>query len=186
MIGGTACLHDPIAQSRKFQNQIVLTDQASRDTRPNPPERVGEGWKVAIEELELEALPSRPCLASCFVRGSQHNRPARLARIAAPENAEPITFRSHLSALDAVQVSRKVGGHKPCPLGRSVVAKAGLLVLHSRRSTGLTKAREGCATWHLTVRPIAEPRAADHEVLALRLRLKPENAAGCWVSLASQ
>ena len=42
------------------------------------------------------------------------------------------------------------------------------------------------AARHLAVRPVAEPRASRHEVFALRFGLKPEDAAGPWVSRAKQ
>ena len=58
MIDGTARLHDPTAQSRKFRNQVVVANQSARHTRPYPPARIRESRKLAIKNVELETLPS--------------------------------------------------------------------------------------------------------------------------------
>ena len=58
MMGGMARLLDPITQSRKFRDQLVLADQTTRHTRPYPPTRIGERRNFAVEDVELETLPS--------------------------------------------------------------------------------------------------------------------------------
>jgi hypothetical protein len=105
MIDPTARLHDPTAQSHKFLSQVVLAQQAAGRARPNPSARIGKRWKVAVEGIELKALTRRPCSTGCFIIRDQHNRPAGLARIATPENAEPVAFCSHLGTLDTIDVS---------------------------------------------------------------------------------
>jgi hypothetical protein len=47
---------------------------------------------------------------------------------------------------------------------------------------GLAQAIDGTAARHPTVRPIAEPLAGNHEVIALRFGLKSEDAASSLVS----
>ena len=108
MIECTACLRNPVAQSRKLGGQVVVADQTARHARPYPPARIGERRKVAVEDIELEALPRCPCSTGRLIGGDQHDRPAGLARIAPPEDAQPVAFRSHLGALDAVHVSGQV------------------------------------------------------------------------------
>jgi len=73
----------------------------------------------------------------------------------------------------------------PFHRGRATVPKAGRPAAHSRRPAGLAQAIESRAARHLAVQPIAEPRAADQEVLALFRGLKSEDAAGSRISPAS-
>ena len=108
MIECTACLRNPVAQSRKLGGQVVVADQTARHPRPYPPARIGERRKIAVEDIELKALPCCPCSAGRLIGGVQHDRPAGLARIAPPETAQPVAFGSHLGALDAVDVAGKM------------------------------------------------------------------------------
>jgi hypothetical protein len=59
------------------------------------------------------------------------------------------------------------------------------MAAHPRRPARLAQTIDRGAARHLAVRPIAEPRAADHEVLALRLGLKSEDATVSRISPAS-
>jgi len=79
------------------------------------------------EHTKLETLARCPCLAGSFIGGEQHDRPTGLARIAPPEDAQPVARRPHLSALDAVHISGKVRSGQPVPFNcsRSAVPKAG-------------------------------------------------------------
>jgi hypothetical protein len=92
MMGGMARLRNPIAQSRKFRDQLVIVDQTTRHPRPCPPGQIGECRKVVVKMIELETLPRRPFSTGRFIIRDQHNSLAGLARIATPENAEPIAF----------------------------------------------------------------------------------------------
>ncbi|MCG2625602.1 hypothetical protein L6654_03115 [Bradyrhizobium sp. WYCCWR 13023] len=58
-----------------------------------------------VEKLEPETLSRCPSIAIRFVGRNQHNRPPGVARVTAPENAEPIPFRAHLRALNAVRIA---------------------------------------------------------------------------------
>jgi hypothetical protein len=187
-MGGMARFRDPITQSLNFRDQLIVASQLTRHPRPDPPARIRVSRKVAVEKLELETLSCRPIPTGRLVVGSQHNRPARLARIAPPENAESIAFCSHLGALDTVDISRKLCRGQPVSFHRRrpTVPKAGWPAAHPSRLAGLAQAIESCAAWHLTVQPITEPSAADHEVLALFLGLKSEDATGARISLASE
>ena len=82
---------------------------------------------MAVEKLELETLSCRPGPTGRFVVGNQHNCPARLARIAPPENAKTIAFCSRLGALDTVDISRKLCRGEPVSFHRRrpTVPKAG-------------------------------------------------------------
>jgi hypothetical protein len=181
-------LRDPITQSHKFRNQVVVANQSARHTRPYPPTRIGECRKFAVKNVELETLPSCPCSAGRLVFGDQQDCPARLARIAPPENAQPIAFCSHLGALDTVDISRKLCSGQPVSFHRRrpAMPKAGWPAAHPSRLAGLAQSVEGRATRHRAVRPIAEPRASNHEVVAVRLGLKSEDAAGLWISPFSE
>jgi len=65
------------------------------------------------------------------------------------------------------------------------MAEAGRMAAHPRCPARLAQTIEGRAARHLAVQPIAEPRAADQEVLALFRGLKSEDAAGSRISPAS-
>jgi hypothetical protein len=185
MIECMACLHDPVAQSRKLGDEVGIADQTARHPRPYPPARIGERWKVVVEDIELEALPRCPCPAGRLVSVDEHNRPSGLARISPPEDAQPVALGSHLGTLDAVQVCGQVCGRQPRPFTcAAAVAEASRSAAHPRCLAGLAQAIESRAARHLAVQPIAEPRAANHEVLALRLGLKSEDAAGSRISPA--
>jgi hypothetical protein len=188
MIECMALLHDPTAQSCKFRGQVIVADQPARIPRKNPPERIGERWKIAVEKIELKAMPRCPCSAGRLISGNQGNCLARLARIAAPESAQPVTFRAHLGALDTVQISRKMCSGQTVPFHRSraTMPKAERPAAHSRRPARHTQFVQSQANWHLPGRSIAEPRATDHEVVALRFRLETEDATGSWISQASE
>ena len=62
--------------------------------------------------------------------------------------------------------------------------KAGRPAAHWGRLAALAQSVQRRAARHLTVRPIAEPSATDHEVLALFRRLKSGDTTGSWVSPA--
>jgi hypothetical protein len=143
---------------------------------------------MAVEKLELETLSCCPGPTGRLVVGNQHNRPPRFARIAPPENAEPIAFCSHLGAPDTVDISRKLcrGQAVSFHRRRPTVPKASWPAAHSSRLAGLAQSVEGRTARHLAVRPIAEPRTTDHEIGALRLGLKSEDATGLWISPASE
>ena len=183
----TPRLRDPTAQPRKLGGQIVFAHQSARLPRPYPPASIGERWKVVVEEIELQALPRCPCSAGRLVVGGQHDRPAGLARISPPEDAQPVALGSRLGTLNAIQISRQMRGRQPRPFGysASAVAEAARSSAHPGCLAGLAQAIESCAARHLAVQPIAEPRAANHEVVALRLGLKSEDAAVSWISPAS-
>ena len=53
------------------------------------------------------------------------------------------------------------------------------------RCTALNRLGEPCKAARM-VRPIAELRASNHEVVALCLGLKSEDATGSWISPASE
>jgi hypothetical protein len=127
-------------------------------------------------------------LAGNFIGRHQHNCPARLARIAPPENAKPIAFCSHLGALDTVDISRKLCRGQPVSFHRRrpTVPKAGWPAAHPSRLAGLAQAIESRTARHLAVRPIAEPCATDHEIGALFRRLKSRDTTGLWISPASE
>ena len=188
MIECTARLRDLTAQSRKFCSQFLVAHEATRHPRPHPPARIGKRRKVAVQHIKLEAAPRCPCSTRRLIVGDKDDRPARLARIAPPETAQPVAFCSHPSPLAPVDVTGKVCGRQPRPFGRSTsaVTEAGRPAAHPSRLAGLAQAIESRAARHLAVRPIAEPRAADHEVLALRFGLKSRDAAGSWIAPASE
>jgi hypothetical protein len=127
-------------------------------------------------------------LAGSFIGSHQHDRPARLARIATPENAEPVAFCSRLGTLDTADVSGQVCSNQPIPLHRSraTVPKAGRSTTHPSRFTGLAESVQRRAARHLAVRPIAEPRATDHEIVPLFRGAESRDATGSWVSPTSE
>jgi hypothetical protein len=80
-----------------------------------------------------------------------------------------------------------VCGRQPRPFHRSraTVPEASRPAAHPGRTAGLAKTVLRRASRHQTIRPVAEPRTGRHEVLALRLGLKSEDAASSFVSPTS-
>jgi hypothetical protein len=181
MIECTAGLHDPIAQSHKLDGQVIVTDQTARHPRPYPPAGIRVSRKVAVENIELETLSCCPGATGRLVGGDQHNRPAGLARIAPPEDAEPIACSSHLRSLDPSKVSGQMCCREPISLKRTV-AEAGRMAAHPRRLARLTKAVGRGAARHLPVRPVTKTITGEHEFMSLRVGLKSEYAPGSRVS----
>ena len=177
MIECTARLRDLAAQSRKFCSQFVVAHEAARHARPHPPARIGERRKCrAAHARHVASSLATRMIVLPGSRGSRRQRlrsrlrsdriPARWMRSTSPEGVRP----------PAAPVWQQ----------HSAVAEAGRPAAHPSRLAGLAQAIESRAARHLAVRPIAEPRAADHEVLALRFGLKSGDAAGSWVSPASE
>jgi hypothetical protein len=102
-------LHDPIAQSGKLGGDVVVIDQAARHPRPNPPARISERRK-AVESVELEPLPRRPCSTGRLIIRHEHDRPAGYRGISPPQHTQPVAGRSHFRSFDAIRVSRKMRG----------------------------------------------------------------------------
>src|SRR4029077_14323643 len=73
MIECTACLRNPVAQSGKLGNQLLVADETVRHPRPYPPARIRERRKIAVEDIELEASLRGPCPAGRLIGGVKHD-----------------------------------------------------------------------------------------------------------------
>jgi uncharacterized protein YjiS (DUF1127 family) len=77
-----------------------------------------------------------------------------------------------------------VRGRQPGSFHRScaTMPKASRPASHPRRLAGLAQTVRRRASWHQTVRTVAEPRATSHEILTLCVGLESEHPSGASIS----
>jgi len=137
--------------------------------------------------MQLKTLSRCPGSTGRLIVGDELDRSTGYRRISLPQHPQPIAVQSHLRTLDPGCVAGKTCRHQPRPLDCApAVVEAGRMAAHACRLARLAQTVRRSAARHLPVRPVAEPRASSHEVFALRLGLKSEDAAGSWVSRASE
>jgi len=165
------------------------------NTHPGPRRHIGDRIfighvlvlrQMTVQHIKLETVLRCPCSTRRLIGRCQHDCLAGLARISPPEDAQPVALGSDLGALDTVEVAGKVrSGQAGSFDTTTAMAEGGLMAAHPGCLAGLAQAIGSRAARHLAVQPIAEPRAADQEVLALFRGLKSEDAAGSRISPAS-
>ena len=119
------------------------------------------------------------------LRRTQSSFRARADRAARGRAADCVLIASRRAGCGPSLQTNARPPPRPFGCSTSAVAEAGRPAAHPRCPAGLTQAIESRAARHLAIQPIAEPRAANHEVVALRLGLKSVDAAGSWISRSS-